>query len=49
MVVRISTFLWDAVEHMESGQWLSAGAVLIGSVAIGVAALVAGLAIGRAL
>lgn len=42
-----STFLWDAVEHMESGQWLSAGAVLVGGVAIGVAALVAGLAIGR--
>ena len=42
-----STFLWDAVEHMESGQWLSGGAVLIGSVAIGLAALVAGLALGR--
>ena len=44
-----STFLWDAATHMEAGNWLSGTAVLAGSVAIGLVAMVVGLTLGRGL
>ena len=42
-----SSMMWDIVEHAEQGSWLTASALLIASIGIGLAAMVGGLAIGR--
>ena len=42
-----SSMMWDIVEHAEQGSWLTASALLIASVALGLVAMVGGLAIGR--
>ena len=44
-----STLALDSWRLAEGGAWLSAGANLLGSVGIGIVAVIAGLAIGRAI
>jgi CrcB protein len=43
-----SSYMWDAVRHVEEGRWFAAGLYLFGTLAVGLAAAVAGLALGRA-
>lgn len=43
-----SAFMWDSVEHAESGRWFAAAALLTATVVLGLGAMVAGLAVGRA-
>ena len=43
-----SSFMWEVVDHAEAGRWFVAFAMLIASVALGLIAMVAGLAAGRA-
>jgi CrcB protein len=43
-----STLMYQAVRQFEDGLPLAAGANVVGSVAIGIAAMLVGLAIGRA-
>jgi CrcB protein len=42
-----STYMWDTVEHAEGGNWFTAIALLIVTVALGITAMVGGLALGR--
>ncbi|SNR60708.1 camphor resistance protein CrcB [Humidesulfovibrio mexicanus] len=42
-----STYMFESVALMQHGQWLSAGINLAGQTALGVACMVAGLALGR--
>lgn len=42
-----SSFMWDVVEHAEAGRWSLAMALLVGTVVLGLVAMVAGLALGR--
>ena len=43
-----SSFMWDAVEHAESGRWYAAAFLVATTVVAGLAAMIAGLALGRA-
>ena len=43
-----SSFMWDTVEHAEAGRWFVAGALLTVTLVLGLGAMVAGLAVGRA-
>ena len=43
-----SSFMWDVVEHAESDRWPAAVAMLLGTIVLGLLAMVAGLAAGRA-
>jgi CrcB protein len=42
-----STYMWDTVEQAEGGDWLVAGTLLLATVALGLVAMVGGLAVGR--
>ncbi len=43
-----SAYMWDTVQHLEAGRWGVAGLYLFGSIALGLVAAAAGLALGRA-
>ncbi|MEI6137279.1 MAG: CrcB family protein [Chloroflexota bacterium] len=43
-----SSFMWDVVDHAESGRWFVAVAMLLATVVLGLLAMAAGLAAGRA-
>ncbi len=43
-----SSFMWDVVDHAEGDRWPVALAMLLGTVVLGLLAMVAGLAAGRA-
>ena len=42
-----STYIWDTVEHAEGGNWLTAVVLLAATVAVGLVAMIGGLALGR--
>ena len=43
-----STYMWDTVEHAEAGNWITAITLLVATVAVGIVAMLGGLALGRA-
>lgn len=43
-----SSFMWDVVEHAEAERWFVAVAMLAATVVLGLIAMAAGLALGRA-
>lgn len=43
-----SSFMWDVVEHAEAGRTFVAAAMLLLTVVLGLAAMVAGVTLGRA-
>jgi fluoride exporter len=43
-----SSYMVDAIRHVEDGRWLAAGVYLFGTLALGVVAAVGGLLLGRA-
>lgn len=42
-----STYMFESVALMQHGQWLAASANLVGQTVLGVACIIAGLALGR--
>ncbi len=42
-----STYMWDTVEHAEAGNWITAITLLVATVAVGIVAMLGGLALGR--
>ncbi|MFA7248830.1 MAG: CrcB family protein [Dehalococcoidia bacterium] len=43
-----SSFMWDVVEHVEAGRVFAAAGMVLLTVVLGLAAMIAGLAAGRA-
>ena len=43
-----STYMWDVIYHAEDERWFTGGALLVVTVVLGLAAMLGGLAAGRA-